>query len=126
MASEEQSDYPLRSIYFYPTESCNLKCLHCWIHPVHAPDERSYQRQNLNNVTVETMEQVVRDSLPLGLTNIKFTGGEPFLNPKLFEFLDAFSQYKLFFGFETNGTLLTQKIVKRLCTYKVRQVSVSI
>ena len=126
MTAEKKPNYPLRSIYFYPTESCNLKCIHCWIRPAHAPDESSYQRQNHDNVSVETMDRVVRESLPLGLTNIKFTGGEPFLNPRIFEYLEAFSRYEISFGFETNGTLLNEKTVKKLCKFNVRRLSVSL
>lgn len=116
----------MNSIYFYPTESCNLNCIHCWIHPAYASDERIYKKQNQENVSVQIMERVVRESLPLGLTHIKFTGGEPFLNPNLFEYLDAFSQYKISFSFETNGTLLTEETVKKLRKFTVRQISVSL
>ena len=87
--------YPLHSIYFYPTESCNLRCIHCWIHPVHAADKTAYDSQNRKNITVETKERVVQDALPLGLGHIKFTGGEPFLNPYMFEYLERFSHFNL-------------------------------
>jgi SynChlorMet cassette radical SAM/SPASM protein ScmF len=72
------------------------------------------------------MEQVVKDALPLGLSYIKFTGGEPFLNPNIFEYLDRFSQYGLPFGFETNGTLLTKQMVKNLKRYNITLFSVSL
>ena len=124
--SDKTSDYPLRSIYFYPTETCNLRCIHCWIQPSYASDEISYQKLNQENVSVATMERVVRDALPLGLNHIKFTGGEPFLNPGLFDFLEAFAQSGLSFAFETNGTLLTEGIVKRLKEYNLKQISVSL
>ncbi len=110
--SKEGFSYPLRSIYFYPTESCNLRCIHCWLQTSFATNENSYQMQNQKNVSAKVMEQVVKDALPLGLSYIKFTGGEPFLDPDIFEYLDTFSKYDLMFGFETNGTLLTKKMVK--------------
>lgn len=125
-SSNNSEDYPLTSIYFYPTESCNLKCMHCWIHPEFTPNRNSYQRQNRENVSVETMERVVQDALPLGLSHIKFTGGEPFLNPELFSFLDSFSRYGLSFTIETNGTLLTKSIVQRLKEYNIRLLSLSL
>ena len=124
--AKDKTDYPLRSIYFYPTESCNLKCSHCWIHPSYASDENSYQKHNQENVSVEVMEQVVRDAIPLGLSHIKFTGGEPFLSPKLFEYIEKFSSYGLSFSFETNGTLLTEDTVSRLKAYKIRAISLSL
>ena len=122
----ENMDYPLRSIYFYPTESCNLNCVHCWLHPPHAPDQGHYEKQNRDNVPVEVMEKVIEDALPLGLSHIKFTGGEPFLNPLFFEYLERFSKWELSYSIETNGTLLDSKTVRKLKGYKVRHISVSL
>jgi SynChlorMet cassette radical SAM/SPASM protein ScmF len=119
-------DYPLHSIYFYPTESCNLRCIHCWIRPQYAPDQTAFDKQNRKNVSVGTMERVVREALPLGLSHIKVTGGEPFLNPRLLDYLDAFSKQGLSFSIETNGTLITEEVAKRLRTYPIRQISVSL
>ncbi|MBW1912320.1 MAG: radical SAM protein [Deltaproteobacteria bacterium] len=124
--SQEIPEFPLRSIYFYPTESCNLRCTHCWVHPAYAPDEDIYKTQNRENISVETMDRVVQDAIPLGLNHIKLTGGEPFLNPQLFEFLECFSRHGLSLSFETNGTLLTKMVVKRLKQYKIQQVSTSL
>ena len=125
-SSEKIPEYPLRSIYFYPTESCNLKCIHCWINPVHASDDQTFETQNRDNISVNTMDRVVRDAVPLGLNHIKLTGGEPFLHPHLFGFLECFSRNGLSLSFETNGTLLTKPIVNRLKEYKLRQISISL
>jgi len=124
--SKTTTDYPLHSIYFYPTESCNLRCIHCWLHPLHAPDDHFYQVQNRGNVTVETMDKVVREALPLGLGHVKLTGGEPFLNPAFFDYMDCFSKYGLSLSIETNGTLITDKVAKKLKTYNLRQISTSL
>ena len=118
--------YPLHSIYFYPTESCNLKCIHCWIHPAHAADKKAYNVQNKENVSVGIMERAVQDALPLGLGHIKFTGGEPFLNPCLFEYLERFSHFGLSFSIETNATLITKSRARKLGQFNLRQVSTSL
>lgn len=123
---EGTPDYPLRSIYFYPTESCNLRCIHCWIQPPYAPDDSVYQRQNKDNVSVEDMERVVQDGIALGLNHIKVTGGEPFLAPNLFEYLDMFSRNRLSLGIETNATLLTEDMVRRLKECHLKHISVSL
>ncbi len=124
--SETAIDYPLHSIYFYPTESCNLRCIHCWLHPLHAPDNHTYQGQNRGNVTVETMDKVVREALPLGLGHVKLTGGEPFLNPAFFDYMDCFSKYGLPLSIETNGTLITESVARKLKTYNLRHISTSL
>jgi SynChlorMet cassette radical SAM/SPASM protein ScmF len=124
--ADKKYSYPLHTIYFYPTESCNLKCIHCWIQPTHAVSKKAYNVQNKDNVSIETMEQVVQDAISLGLRHIKFTGGEPFLNPSIFECLDRLSCYELSFSFETNGTLLTRSMVQRLGHYNLKQISTSL
>ena len=124
--AEKTPDYPLRSIYFYPTESCNLRCIHCWIQPAYASDDSVYQRQNKENVSVEVMERVVKDGLTLGLNHIKVTGGEPLLAPNLFEYLDMFSRNRLSLGIETNATLLTENMVRRLKGCHLKHISVSL
>ena len=72
------------------------------------------------------MEQVVEEALPLGLSSIKFTGGEPFLNPLFFEYLERFSKWDLTFSIETNGTLLDRKTAKKLKNYNIKYISVSL
>jgi len=62
----------------------------------------------------------------LGLSHIKVTGGEPFLAPNLFEYLDMFSRNKLSLGIETNATLLTEDIVRRLKKCHLKNISVSL
>jgi len=117
---------PLRSIYFYPTESCNLRCIHCWIKPEHVADNRAYQQANRDNISMDLMESVVQQALDLGLVNIKLTGGEPFVCPEIFDYLDCFAKYDLSFTIETNATLLTPDKIKKLTTYNIRLLSTSL
>ncbi len=124
--TEGNSDYPLRAIYFYPTESCNLRCIHCWIKPDYAPDKTAYNELNKENISVEDMEKVIKDALPLGLTHVKITGGEPLLTPNLLEYIDCFSRNGLSYSMETNGTLLTEKTVSELKAGRLTQISVSL
>jgi SynChlorMet cassette radical SAM/SPASM protein ScmF len=124
--TEGNLDYPLRSIYFYPTESCNLRCIHCWIKPDYAPDEIIYNKLNKQNISTEDMEMVIKDALPLGLTHVKITGGEPLMTPNLWEYIDCFSRNGLSYSLETNGTLLTEKTVDKLNKRHLKQISVSL
>jgi len=117
---------PLRSIYFYPTQSCNLRCIHCWVKPEHVTDKGAYKRANRDNISVDLMASVVEQALDLGLVNIKLTGGEPFVCPEIFDYLDCFSRYGISFIIETNATLLTTDKIKRLANYKVRLLSTSL
>ena len=122
----QNTRFPLHSIYFYPTESCNLRCIHCWIKPSHAAGEKSFNQQNEENVSVAVMEKVVRDALPMGLGHVKLTGGEPFLNPHLFDYIEVFARHGLQLSIETNGTLLTKSAVERLTAAPLRFISTSL
>ena len=124
--AKKRARFPLHSIYFYPTESCNLRCIHCWIQPSHASGLQSFKRQNADNVSVEVMERVVRDALPMGLGHVKLTGGEPFLNPRIFDYMEVFARHELQLSIETNGTLLTGAAVERLTTVPLRFISTSL
>lgn len=117
---------PLRSIYFYPTESCNLRCIHCWLKPEHVTDTQAYRRANRDNVSVELMETVVEQALELGLVNIKLTGGEPFVCPEIFDYLDCFSKFDISLTIETNATLLSADKIKNLKNYNIRLLSTSL
>lgn len=117
---------PLRSIYFYPTESCNLRCSHCWVKPDHAGDMSTCRSLNRDNISVAQMESVVGQAIGLGLVNIKLTGGEPFVCPELFDFLDCFSKFDISVTIETNATLLTRSKIERLKNYNIRMLSTSL
>ena len=122
----EDQTYPLHSIYFYPTESCNLRCIHCWIEPGFAPNKKSYDYQNRENISVRDMEKVIADALPLGLSHIKLTGGEPLLHPDISEYIECFCKKGISYSIETNGTLLSEDVVKKLKQGKLKQISISL
>lgn len=113
---KKQTHPPLRTIYFYPTESCNLKCKHCWVSPSFAegPSAKAYADQNSANLSFDEIKEVVADALPLGLDSIKLTGGEPFLHPRIMDYLRYFRKKGLALILETNGTLLDEAIIVEL------------
>jgi len=85
---------------------CNLACTHCFVtsgpsnarHPMMSRDE---------------IRQRIREALPLGLKEIYFTGGEPFLHPEMVEILeDSMPQAPC--TVLTNGTLFTARRLERL------------
>ena len=101
MENGKQS-YPLRQLYFYLTEGCNLKCRHCWISPKYqAPDKPA------SGLDVELFRDIIKQAKPLGLDGVKFTGGEPLMHPAIFELLDVVRTEELRLIVETNGVLCT-------------------
>ncbi|MAV35008.1 MAG: radical SAM protein [Planctomycetaceae bacterium] len=55
---------------------CNLTCHHCFI-------SCSPHNDSFGSLSLEMVKQRLRESLPLGIKEYYFTGGEPFLNPDM-------------------------------------------
>jgi SynChlorMet cassette radical SAM/SPASM protein ScmF len=119
--NENQKSWPLRSIYFYLTPECNLACRHCWIAP-------KFQNVRFANeyLPMPLFSSVIRQALPLGLTSIKLTGGEPLLHPGNLEILAIAREHDLEVNVETNGTLITPEFSQSLAKCKNGFISVSL
>jgi MoaA/NifB/PqqE/SkfB family radical SAM enzyme len=74
------------------TTACNLSCLHCCAHP----DKLLMMDASL--------ARTIADSFPLVGTKVGFTGGEPFLNPRIREMLECFFRRGARLSLTTNGT----------------------
>lgn len=120
--TEKNQEYLLNTIYLYLTDSCNLRCSHCWITP-------AYNRtgENINKkIDIKYLKKAIIDAKSIGLSCIKLTGGEPFLRKDIFDLIDFLSLNDIMVDIETNGTLLNEEIVKRLNDSSVNQVSISL
>jgi len=117
----ERQEYSLQGLYFYLTEGCNLRCRHCWIGP-------KYQKnaETTSCLPIRLFADVVEQGLPLGLSTIKLTGGEPFLHPEINCILEAVGQVPADLVVETNGVLCTERIVTLLAECRNAFVSVSV
>jgi SynChlorMet cassette radical SAM/SPASM protein ScmF len=113
--------HPLKTLYFYITEGCNLACRHCWIGP-------SFDAKGNHHPTlpVELFETAIREAKPLGLISVKLTGGEPLLHPHFTRLLEIIRQEELGLMLETNGLLCTPEIAAEIAKSSDRFVSVSI
>jgi SynChlorMet cassette radical SAM/SPASM protein ScmF len=110
---------PLRSIYFYLTEGCNLACRHCWIAPKFDA-EGTYP-----TLPIDLFETAIREAKPLGLQIVKLTGGEPLMHPDFINLLEIIRQEGLGLTIETNGVLCTSEKAAEIAKSKNRSVSVS-
>jgi AdoMet-dependent heme synthase len=99
----------LDSLWFQVSGTlCNLACTHCFISC--SPGNRSFGFLSYEQV-VEALDQ----SRSLGVKDYYFTGGEPFMHPRLLDMLDA----TLELGpatILTNGTLLPDRTVESLAS----------
>ncbi len=114
---------PLRSLYLYMSNSCNLACRHCWITPRFVngkPDPGDV-------IDVDALRRAVAEAKTIGLISAKLTGGEPMLHPRFMNIVDMLTAEDLALTMETNGTLLTADSARYLKEEtNVEFVSVSI
>jgi len=118
---EKETIPPLSRLYFYLTEGCNLACRHCWLSPKFDPSGNRYP-----TLSVELFKAAIQEAKPLGLTNVKLTGGEPLLHPQFKTLLEIIRNEDLALTIETNGILCTPEIADEICKVPERFVSVSI
>ncbi|MBW1786793.1 MAG: radical SAM protein, partial [Deltaproteobacteria bacterium] len=89
---------PLRHLYMYLTEGCNLACRHCWLSP-----KRVQEGKPFPFLPMAKFETVILEAKPLGLAGVKLTGGEPLLHPRVEEMFDFIGRHALHLSMETNG-----------------------
>jgi AdoMet-dependent heme synthase len=95
------------SLWFQVTGTlCNLACSHCFV-------SCSPSNHNFGFLAYEDVVRALEDSRGLGVKEYYFTGGEPFLHPRLLDMLEA----TLAIGpatVLTNGTLFREETIRRL------------
>lgn len=121
MSESKIEKYPLGQIYFYLTEGCNLACRHCWIAPKFQNGNHTYP-----SLDVDLFRSILDQAIPLGLSNVKLTGGEPLLHPKIHELLKIIKDYGIRLIVETNGVLCTPELAQLMFECKNPFVSVSL
>jgi len=120
-AAATRATPPLKTIYFYLTEGCNLRCRHCWLEPPHQSEKRQYPA-----LDPELFRHILRQARPLGLSSVKLTGGEPLMHPQIGEILEILRNEKLRFTVETNGVLCTPELAQDLLRSGLYHISVSL
>ncbi|MEL6655365.1 MAG: GTP 3',8-cyclase MoaA [Bacteroidota bacterium] len=103
------------------TDRCNLRCFYCM------PEEGIDYVARKQLLSYEEMVRVVSVLVPLGITKIRLTGGEPFLRRDFMDFLRSISRLE---GLEqinltTNGTL-TEQHIPELKAMGIHSVNLSI
>jgi SynChlorMet cassette radical SAM/SPASM protein ScmF len=113
----------LQAFYLYMSNTCNLRCRHCWI----TPGFGDGQATPGEFVDPEVLRQAVAEAKSLGLCSVKLTGGEPMLHPRFMETADMLTAEGMSMDMETNGTLVTAENARHLKEKtNVRFVSISL
>ncbi|MFA5930950.1 MAG: radical SAM protein [archaeon] len=98
-------DNKLRYILLEVTDKCNFRCRHC----------RVYGWDEIKN-PLETKEiySLIDQAKKMGVETITFTGGEPLLRSDIIEIIKYCSSKGISSKLQTNGSLVTEKIIKDL------------
>lgn len=113
---EYDLNYPLYYLTWNVTNSCNLKCEHCYANSGRNPE---------NELTKQEALKMINHAKQLGVKFLLFTGGEPLLRDDIFELM-KYSKYREITNFlATNGTLITEKHIPKIKKY-VDKINISI
>jgi MoaA/NifB/PqqE/SkfB family radical SAM enzyme len=97
----------LTSLWFQVTGLlCNLECTHCLV-------DSSPHNTSMAFLDRETIRGYLDEAAALGVKEIYYTGGEPFLHKEMVEILeDTLARFPT--SVLTNGTLITKRLARRL------------
>lgn len=92
------------AVHLEVTTECNLDCLHCYA---------GANRDTGNSLTICEMDQLFSELATMGSFRLGLTGGEPLLNPELFDIIDCAHHHGLHPCLTTNGLFITEEIAKK-------------
>lgn len=89
------------------SNKCNFQCPHCYT--------RSGAGEfGETKLTIDDIKRLADEADELGVYEIDIQGGEPLLNPQLFEILDAIGPDRFYIYITTNGWLLDRNMAEKL------------
>jgi MoaA/NifB/PqqE/SkfB family radical SAM enzyme len=92
---------PLKYLYVYLTDDCNLQCSHCW---QDAPMAGGHRTTFLD---FDRTKPFLDEARRLGLQAVNLSGGEPMLSPDFCDFINYFGEHGIQCAIETNGMLIS-------------------
>jgi radical SAM protein with 4Fe4S-binding SPASM domain len=99
------------------TNSCNLKCAHCY---------QNANRALADELTTEEKLKVIDDLCREGVVAIAFSGGEPLMARDFYTVAEYAYKKGMAVSVATNGTLVTEQVAKRMKECGVCYVDVSL
>ena len=106
MREKEQCNIPW-AILLDPTSACNLKCKGCW----------ASEYGNKLNLSLETIDSIIKQGKELGVYFYIYTGGEPLFRKKDLIKICEMHPDCAFLSF-TNGTLIDEEFCKEMLRVK--------
>ena len=96
---------PLRQLFWNVTYTCNFRCAVCFSSSgCKTPDE----------LTTDEAKDLVRNAHAAGVEDVVISGGEPLCREDLIEILALMGQLGITARIASNGSLLTEAVIRRL------------
>jgi len=87
------------------TLNCNAKCAHCSNH---------YLSEDGKNISEEIIRRTLKEAKEQAVPSIHILGGEPLIDPRIYEHLDKFVRAEMGVTLGTNSILLDEQAIIRL------------
>ncbi len=104
--------YPNYMLWVEVTDACNQKCLHCY----------TESKRKGFFLDADVLKKIIKQASGLSFEQIQFTGGEPFVYPGLWDFIEyaRVLQGIKILEIYTNLTLIEQKDIDLMKKYQVK------
>ncbi len=103
--------------YIEITHECNLRCKHCL---------NNSGNKIPNQLNDDEIFNLIIEFSKAGMQEIRFTGGEPLVHNKIYEFISLAHKLGMYTSIGTNGTLITIEEAKKLKLAGLNKAIVSI
>jgi len=98
------------------TPRCNLRCKICDV----------WKQEFAREMTTEEVKSLIDQAIELGVKTIYFTGGEALLREDIFELINYASRPGIITTINTNGSIITDEIAKKIVLSKLQSIVFSI
>lgn len=118
-------DRNLRQLILQVTQSCNFRCKYCIYSETSSARQRHHSAKHMTwDMAKRAVDFLWEHSIDSRMVSISFYGGEPLLQFPLVQRVIQYSKArfvgkKLTFNMTTNGTLLTDDIIRYLAEHEV-------
>jgi len=93
-----------RSLIWIISGRCNLRCVHCYASKFASSPELSHEEKL----------RLIEEFAEFGIEHVGITGGEPFLDENLRQYVSEIREYGMSCDVNTNGTLLNRDLAEFL------------
>lgn len=106
----------MNSVKWELTQRCNLKCKHCFVGKI------DYEQ----DMGIDDAKEMLNRMKASGVGEVVLSTKEPLAYPYICEVLEYCAELNLYVTLVTNGTLITDQILRCLALCKVKNLSVSL